>query len=172
MRKALIGLSLGIITFFAGCKSENQEPNCSSVSCYQKPISLKVRFVEKASGKDLLFDANPEYSVNDFKATESSVRESSIIIELDTVNKVVIIVHFRSEDQIQLGDLPPDRIAIRYRAIPDDQIQMSDLPSSRIDEITKTCCGSKVEIDKLSVGELLVCEPCKNLDDKIVVIEK
>ncbi len=150
-------LSIGLIvitTLLISCKKENQQLDCSLYLCAWPIPPINLKFVDKNTNTDLLFDPATSYSITDIKITRPNSEFFVPFISIDSTNKIVSVSNIHSGDMLQIGNLPADKIIIETRVT------------------TRKICCPPVEVIKLMIGDRIVCQPCRDLDERIITVEK
>lgn len=156
MRASLLLFLLLLLTFLPGCeeKVESEGPDCSLVCCAYNPISLIIRYIDKNTNKDLISDGNSLYFIRDLQIISNRHTTNRPIVKMDsTTNDLMVVQHVGSGDLLKLGNLPADVLKITTKVL------------------SNACC-SPYEITKLKINNKTICEPCKDLDERIITIKK
>lgn len=158
MIKPILFCMLTILAL-AGCKNETVQTeemdiDCSSVSCVYRPLVLKVKFIDKTTGKNLVSGPDAVYSIDDVQViSDFSESDYEPIVRIDsTDNQIVVLESIQSGDMIKLGALPTDKFTIAFAK-------------------AKECC-ERPQITNISINDQRICGPCGAPDERIIEIKK
>jgi hypothetical protein len=148
MKKYVLLLLAAAMTFSSCKKSKDQNngpcgtplPECGDIMCIAYWYNFDFRVVDKATGADLVFGANPRYTVNDIKLFFDAAGTHPVPIVVDTPGKKFQTMTAR--EQVYL--------------IINSQVYDVDIVFQ-----PESCCSSKVK--DLKIDNQVVCTCCADV---------
>lgn len=128
------------------------------ISCsdkYEEPIRLcdspvvpyfRYSWID-VEGQDLIFGKDAPYTMDDisFKSDYNgqvySAEQMHLVVDSVSSDTTSVIMSWRGNGELSLGDLPPDRLVFTFATLSDEP-----------------CAGS--QLAKLTVNDSTYCEPC------------
>ena len=144
MRIVLILLAF-VSLVFSCKKSKNQcdelNLDCSSIRCIAHWDNFDFRLIDKATGADLVFGANPKYTANDIKLYSDVGRTFLIQFQLDSNSKTILVKTAKQEMYLEIKGTDVYKLTAEFR--------------------TETCCSSRVKT--LWQDGQMVCSCCPDV---------
>ena len=142
MRSALI-LLVFVSLAFSCKKSKSQcdgpDLDCSSIRCIAHWDNFTFRLIDKTTGADLVFGANPKYTASDIKLYSDVGRTFPIQFQLDNNTSTILVMSARQEMYLE--------------------IKGTDVYKLTADFISQDCCNSRVRT--LWQDGQMVCSCCQ-----------
>ena len=143
MRSALILLAFVSLTF--SCKKsksqcDGPDLDCSSIRCIAHWDNFTFRLIDKTTGADLVFGANPKYTANDIKLYADVGRTFPIQFQLDNNTRTILVMSARQEMYLEIKGTDVYKLVVEFR--------------------TETCCSSRVKT--LWQDGQMVCSCCSD----------
>ncbi|HEY5771651.1 MAG TPA: hypothetical protein VIS75_03440 [Chitinophagaceae bacterium] len=141
MRIVLILLAFVSLVFSCN-KSRNQcveaDLDCSTIRCIAHWDNFDFRLIDKATGTDLVFGANPKYAANDIRLYYDVGRTVPIQFQLDNNSKTIKVMTAKQEMYLEIKGTDVYKLTTEFR--------------------TETCCSSRVKT--LWQDGQMVCSCC------------
>jgi hypothetical protein len=140
--------SLILVFFFAlgiSCKRSGNcdelHLDCSSRECVAYWEYFRFRLIDKTTGADLVFGANPTYTANDIKLYSDVGRTFSIHFDLDNNKKTILVMSARQEMYLEIKGTDIYKLTAEFRE--------------------ESCCSSRVRT--LWQDGQMVCSCCPDV---------
>ena len=144
MRIVLILLAFVSLVFSCN-KSRNQcvgaDLDCSTIRCIAYWEYFTFRLIDKATGTDLVFGANPKFTANDIRLYYDVGRTVPIQFQLDNNNKTLLVKTAKQEMYLEIKGTDVYKLTTEFRA--------------------ETCCSSIVKT--LWQDGQMVCSCCSDV---------
>ena len=144
MRIVLILLAFVSLVFSCN-KSRNQcvgaDLDCSTIRCIAYWEYFTFRLIDKTTGADLVFGANPTYTANDIKLYPDVGRTYSIHFDLDNNKKSILVMSARQEMYLEIKGTDIYKLTVEFRE--------------------ESCCSSRVRT--LWQDGQMVCSCCPDV---------
>jgi len=141
----IVLILLAFVSLVYSCnKSRNQcveaDLDCSTIRCIAQWDNFDFRLIEKATGTDLVFGANPKYTANDIKLYFDVGRTIPIQYQLDNNSKTIKVMTAKHEMYLEIKGTDVYKLTTEFRA--------------------ETCCSSRVKT--LWQDGQMVCSCCSD----------
>ncbi|WP_423146968.1 hypothetical protein [Rubrolithibacter danxiaensis] len=158
LKKLQLLFLISSLLFFTSCSQEDQEadPSCAAVLCAANLLALNIKYVDKTTNKALLNNQDSLYKIKDLKVIEDNSNSTyKASVNVDSSDKHVAKITELAQDyfDLKLGTLPSDKVEVRAKT-------------------TSSSCCPGIIVTKLSVNDSTICEPCNDLDKKVIEIRK
>ena len=118
MRIVLILLAFVSLVFSCN-KSRNQcveaDLDCSTIRCIAHWDNFTFRLMDKTTGTDLVFGANPKYTANDIKLYSDVGRAFSIHFDLDYNSRTILVMSARQEMYLEIKGADIYKLTAQFR---------------------------------------------------------
>ena len=131
-----------VLIFSCNKQSKNcEEPNldCSSIRCIAHWYHFSFRLLDKATGADLVFGANPRYTAADIKLYYDVGRINPIGLQVDYSTKTISTMTAKDEMYLEIKGIDVYKLTAEF--------------------ISKDCCNSRVRT--LWQDGQMVCSCCQ-----------
>jgi hypothetical protein len=142
MRQILTAL---ILLILIGC--DNKEGPCKYI-CDQPMVSIRIKYLDLSSNRDLIFSSNSSYKVSDLTVYSDTFKQNIPfgVDSLDRINRFILISVVNSDVlTLKLGNKIEDVITVKVK------------------NLSSGCCGSML-LERIQVNQTLSCAPCDNLN--------
>ena len=114
----IVLILLAFVSLVLSCnKSKNcEEPhlNCSR-TCFAYWEYFTFRLMDKTTGADLVFGANPKYTANDIKLYSDVGRTFPMHFDLDNDKKTVLVMSARREMYLEIKGTDIYKLTVEFR---------------------------------------------------------
>ncbi len=148
MKKAilLIFLPLWIVSCqkSASDPCEGPDPDCSGVRCLAHFDYFEFRLLDKLTGEDLVYSANPKFSVDDIKLFADAAKSTLLTLTADAEKKSFSTGDARSGMYLEIGGTDVYNLTASF--------MVNDCCSNRVkalsidNEPVCTCCAPVISI--------------------------
>lgn len=102
----ILFVAISIIMFFSSCRKtktcEGPDLDCKTVLCFAYWNYFDFRLIDKISGEDLVFSANPRYSNNEIKLFADVARSVPIQYTIDNNGKFFHVMNAKQEMYLEI----------------------------------------------------------------------
>jgi hypothetical protein len=142
MRTALILLVFVALGFSCKKSMNCEEPNldCSSIRCIAHWYNFSFKLIDKTTGADLVFGANPRYTSNDIKLYSDVGRTIPLQLQIDHNSKTISTMTAKEEMYLEIKGIDVYKLTAEF--------------------ISKDCCNSRVRT--LWQDGQMVCSCCSD----------
>jgi hypothetical protein len=115
----IVFVILVFVAFTISCKKskncEEAQPNCAAVECFAHWDYFDFKLVDKTTGADLVFGANPRYAATDIKLFFDSARTYPINLITDSTNKKLLTMTARQEMYLEIKGTDVYKLTVEFR---------------------------------------------------------
>lgn len=139
--RVVIAVLVSTLLFFSCRKAKScEEPklDCSGIRCFVFWSYFDFRLVDKSTGQDLVFGANPRYTINDIKLFGDATRTIPLPLTTDNAKKILLTNTAKEEMYLEIKGTDVYKLTAAFKA--------------------NDCCSNRVKV--LWLEGMMVCSCC------------
>ena len=150
MKSYLIALLWTVFLFSASCKKsvksncDGPELNCTVIRCVISWSYMDFKLVDKTTGADLIFGANPRYTQADVKIFYDAARTIPLNFTIDNAGKKFSTGFTRNEMYLEIKGTTVYKMNAEFKAVGccSNRVKSMMINSKSV----CTCCGDVIAI--------------------------
>jgi hypothetical protein len=139
--RVVIAVFVSTLLFFSCRKAKNcEEPklDCSGIRCFAFWSYFDFRLVDRSTGGDLVFGANPRYTINDIKLFADAARTIPLPLTADNTKKILLTNTAEEEMYLEIKGTDVYKLTAAFK--------------------TNDCCSTRVKV--LWQDGMMLCSCC------------